>query len=455
MKKCVNYLFLFVIIVLTSCKDDDVNIFDKTADERAAEAIAALKADLIAPANGWKVRYRPVEGSGSFFVYMKFGDDNKVTIDTDLGANNGEFHQKTIGYRIDSSLGLELIMENYSFFTYLFELDQATFGAEYEFNYVNKTPQGELVFSSKSDVSDPTILVFQQAGANEKATLAKPLSINLDSFSDPQNLFTAGSSRIVYNNKDLAIYLSLDVVKRVASFNYISPKTTLVGGMPLNLTTGYYLKGDSIVFESRLNVVYKGNSVSLRRLYLNALSETTMSFCPSTSVNTPLYSGSTSTGDPIVLEQTQFNNEGGELLSASEILLAAVQNVFNENGESAGDQIIADLEGAALMVWYNGAQTQTGTLNAIGFFIENADGTSTIAVHEYTANITGNIIELTFDPTVNFIRNPATDAEVSNMMTYLELMTREGKAYIYKINDQFYEIYNPCSGWSFVFEPLL
>src|SRR5690606_3310169 len=108
-----------------------------------------LKSDLIA--NPWKMKYTPDETAGSFWVLLNFNDDNTVTIKSDLGANDGEFFEQTLTYRIDSSLGLELIFETYSFFSFLFELDQATFPAEYEFNYVNKTPDNALVFLSKSD----------------------------------------------------------------------------------------------------------------------------------------------------------------------------------------------------------------------------------------------------------------------------------------------------------------
>jgi hypothetical protein len=452
MKKSLIYLFCISLIAVSACKDDDINIFEKSADERVAEAIASLKDDLVNPPNGWKVRYRPVDDGGSYFVYLKFLEDNKVTIDTDLGANDGEFHQQTIGYRIDNSLGLELIFENYSFFSYLFEIDQATFGAEYEFNYVNKTPNGELVFSSKTDFSNPTTLVFEEASANERITLAKTVSVNVDEFGDPLNLFTAASSRIAYTNKDIAIYLSLDVTKRVASFNYVSSKASVQGGIPLNLTTGYYLRRDSIVFESGVNVNFNGNNISLKRIFLNGFSETTANFCPSISTATPLYGGVTSSGDPVVLEQSLFNNQGASFQTRSEIYIADIQNIFDENGERAAAEIEQNLTGALFMVMYNNYQTETGIINALGFYIENADGSSSIAVHNYTSTVKGNVMELVFDPTVTFIRNTVSDADETKMLPYLNLMMEGGKAYVYQINDQFYEIYNPCSGWSFAFQ---
>ena len=164
MKKWI-YIFGIVIVILTSCKDDEVAIFDKTPDERVSEAIATLKQDLTAPANGWKLRYRPESESGSFYVLLDFNEDNTVHIKTDLGNNDGQFFEQTVTYRIDSSLGLELIIETYSFFSFLFEQDNATFLAEYEFNFINKTPDEALVFNSKTDPDTPTVLLFEQASA--------------------------------------------------------------------------------------------------------------------------------------------------------------------------------------------------------------------------------------------------------------------------------------------------
>ena len=52
MKKIIYTLFI-LIVALTSCTNqDDISLFDKSADQRMAEAIAALKSDLVSPSNG-------------------------------------------------------------------------------------------------------------------------------------------------------------------------------------------------------------------------------------------------------------------------------------------------------------------------------------------------------------------------------------------------------------------
>ena len=189
--KTLHYFFWIFIVVFTSCKDDDIAVFEKTADERVNEAIETLKDDLTDPSNGWKIKYRPESESGSFYVFLKFNEDNTVRILSDLGANDGEFFDQTITYRIDNSLELELILESYCFFSFLFEQDAATFGAEYEFKFVNKTPDDALVFQSKTDVSNPTVLLFEEADANEpELLLGTEVSQNLNTMGEDLDNFS-------------------------------------------------------------------------------------------------------------------------------------------------------------------------------------------------------------------------------------------------------------------------
>src|SRR5690349_3783495 len=102
MKKVI-YTLIGAALALAACHDDDVNVFNKTADERAADAIASLKQDLVGPANGWMIKYQPQEGAGSYYVLLDFNENDKVVIKSDLGAQGGQYFQDTIGYRIDNS----------------------------------------------------------------------------------------------------------------------------------------------------------------------------------------------------------------------------------------------------------------------------------------------------------------------------------------------------------------
>jgi hypothetical protein len=437
-----------LLTALASCKDEDVNVFDKSADERAAEAIASLKQELVAPADGWKIKYRPEAESGSFYVLMDFDENNKVTIKTDLGAENGEYFEQTITYRIDNSLGLELILENYSFFSFLFEQDQATFGAEYEFNYVNKTPDNALVFSSKTDEGVPTILLFEKASPTDDALLGVELSANLNALANDFKKFTS-SLTLTYENKDLAMYISLDERRRTLTVTSASLKTNTQTVKDINFSTPYLIQGDSIVFDQPLQGSILGSSISIRSLQLNEISEGSLAVC-SDPIAIHSYSGVTSQGDNVVLETGLVDVSGNSFAQLSDFYFSPLVYIF-DNGTSVSDRITTDIAGAVEMHLYYGYEIGDGTLlYGIGFVIQNPDGTVTFALREFTPVLTDNNIVFNFEPEVSIFGDPTT-ANVNNVNIYLDALTAGDKTYVFELNQGVYEFYNPCSGWSFVF----
>ncbi len=434
--KTIIYRFIFLLLVLVACKDDDQRIFETPADERAAAAITDLKSDLVRPQFGWKLKYQPEDGSGSYWVLLKFEANGEVHIKSDLPQNEGEFFDQTITYRIDSSLGLELIFESYSFFSYLFEQDQATFLAEYEFNYASKTPDNDLVFVSKTDPAPRTTVVFQEASEADAALPAQAISANLQKF--------PSSCRLTYDARNAAVYFSLDNLRRVAFFNYVSLKTDESSGQAVNIMTGYYLRGDSIVFETPLDVNFNGARVYVKSLLLTEFGEVPINICPEPST-APVYDGLTSLNEAITLETSLYDNGGAAFRTTAEIYAAPVDYMFNEDGMSMGAQVRADIVGVDWFLVYNNSDG----FDAMGFLVANPDGSTAIVVKEYTATYNGNVIEFTFADEVSIFRPLDPRTNVENIDTYLDLLTAGGKTYAYRVNEFFFQLYNPCSGWRF------
>ena len=448
MKKGLYYIAV-LILVLTSCKDDDINVFDKSADERAAEAIAALKADLTAPGNGWRVKYRPEAGSGSFYVLMKFTDDNKVNIRTDLGSNDGEFYNQTITYRIDNSLGLELIIQNYSFFSFLFEQDQATFGAEFEFNYVNKTPDGALVFSSKSDLSAPTTILFEAAQASDVNLLGTELSSNLNDMSDDLDIFSS-SFKLTFDTRDLILFLALDEAKRTVDIGSAAKKSNTATVQAIDFTTGYTVRGDSLVFDTRLAGTFAGVSISLKSILLNSFEDASIDICTD-PIETHTYTGVTNANLPVVLETT-LQNATGKLFAANSNFYYSPLNFIIDNGSSAASAIEQDLPGAVEMDLFYNAQLNDGTrLYGIGFTVINSDNTQTFVYRKFNPVLNDNNIVFNFEPGIFTLGNPVTEVEMENINIYLDKLTEGDNTYVFELFTDRYEFNNPCTGWSFVF----
>ena len=132
----IRYLWLLLIIVW-GCEDDEGSRL-APVDERVSEAISNLRSELMAPADGWKLEYQPTPDAGVFLMLLDFSE-SEVTISSDVPDDEGAYFEQTIPYRIDNALGLELILETFGVFHFLFEQDQASFGAEFEFIFQEKS----------------------------------------------------------------------------------------------------------------------------------------------------------------------------------------------------------------------------------------------------------------------------------------------------------------------------
>jgi len=451
MKKWI-YIFAFVIVALTSCKDDEIALFEKTADERVAETIATLKQDLVSPANGWRLKYRPEDESGSFYVLMDFNEDNTVHIRSDLGSNDGQFFDQTITYRIDNSLGVELIIETYSFFSFLFEQDNASFLAEYEFNFVNKTPDEALVFNSKTDPSDPTILLFEQASAEDVALLGTQLSTNLNIMSEDLNMI-ASSLKLTYQNRDVSLFLVLDHTRRILSINAASRNTNPLVTQDITFTTPYILKGDSIVFDDRFSGNVLNSNLSIKSIKLGTLTEGTLTAC-ATPIVVHSLSGATSANEQVQLETTLRDPSGASFVQVSDFFVSGLNDISN-NGQDASLQIQQDITGALAMQLYYGIDIGGGTpFYGIGFVIGNSNGTTTFALRQFTPTLVANRLIFDFADEISVFGEQNTDANVENVNIYIEAMTEGDNTYVFQVSDGEYEFFNPCTGWSFVFQAI-
>ncbi|HTF16858.1 MAG TPA: DUF4302 domain-containing protein [Chryseolinea sp.] len=445
MRKTV-YLLVMLIVILTGCKDDDIAVFDKSADERSAEAIAALRQDLTS--GPWKLKYTPEDNSGSYWVLLNFSGNGNVTIQSDLGADDGTYYEQTITYRIDNSLGLELILESHCMFSFLFERNQATFEAEYEFNYANKTPDNSLVFSSKTDPGTPTILVFQRANPTDEVLLGRTISTYLDSIASDFQKFSS-SVRLSYKNKDLMIFLSLDQITRNVTFTSASRKSNTATLQSIDLATAYLLQGDSLILDEPLQGNYFGNNIKISSLKLSSLSESTFNGC-ATPMTMHAISGKTSQNDDIILETTLSDLSGRTFPEVSDFYVAPLQNI-RDHGQVVVDEITASIPGALAMQLYYGYETQRGEMNSIGFIIQNSDDSFTFALREFTPVLNENHIIFNFADDITISGPDIPDSSKDAINVYLELLTQGDNTYVFKLDEGLYEFYNPCSGWSFVF----
>jgi hypothetical protein len=443
MKKAYHFIWI-ALIALASCKEDDISLFDKPPEERVKEAIAALRADLIAPENGWRVKYQPERDSGYYYVLLKFKDQaDQLIIEGDLPYNDGEFFRDTITYRIDSSLGLELIFENYSMFSFLFEQNDATFQAEYEFNYISKTPNGELVFKSKTDPTEVSTIVFEKAAANDINLLGRTLATNLLTLrGDIDNFVSA--QKITFVNKDLVLYARLDDFTRTINISAASKKTNVASSATVSYFSPYVLKGDSIVFEEPFSATLLGYNIKFKAIKLNAITDGTINICAD-PIDIHSFTGRTSNFDDIILETSYDNLTGKQFVIESDFYFMPLVYIFKD-GASAKTVIEQDIEGAAE---FDMIYDPSSSDYRIGFYLFNANGTATFAYHEFAPVLSGNILQFNLKPDLKFSQGIVPDADPAQIDNYINSIT-QGDIYVLQISPGVYEFKNPCTGWSFI-----
>jgi hypothetical protein len=340
-------------------------------------------------------------------------------------------------------------MESYCFFSFLFEQDDASFLAEYEFNFVNKTPDNALVFNSKTDPGEKTILLFEEALPDDTGLLATELSTNLNTIADDFKKFSS-TLRLTYQNRDVALYVVMDNLRRIFTITSASRKNNILIRQDVDFSSPYILKGDSLVLDEKFSATILNNNISIKSIKFNALNESTIAICPEpTTVHA--YDGVTSANDLIALETSLLDATGADFATASDFYFTSISNIL-DNGESAAQQIAEDIEGATFMLLYYDYDRGDGTrLNALGFYIQNPNGTITFAAREFTPTLVGNKITFDFADDITILGEPDTPANTDNIDIYLDLMTEGDNTFVFTVDDGVYEFFNPCTGWTFAF----
>lgn len=148
---------------LSACTDTDVEpLFDQSVNERT-EALKAQYLDVLtAPEFGWIGYYSPNKNSGVYTVLTNFDVDGSVLVhsDYDSGSQN-----KSITYRLDKTLKIELVFETHAVFHEIFEINNNRNAGEFVFNVLSATDD-EVILESKLDYGDDiTILkvIFDNA----------------------------------------------------------------------------------------------------------------------------------------------------------------------------------------------------------------------------------------------------------------------------------------------------
>jgi hypothetical protein len=448
-KNAVTYV-LIALLIWGCSSDDGPNL--PSYEERVSTAITNLRTDLTTPTQGWRLEYRPTPDAGAFLILMEF-TDKEVRIRSDVGANDGAFYDQTIPYRLDSALGLELILETYCVFSFLFEQDQANFGAEFEFIF--KSKEGEnLLFESKTDLFNPTQLLFEPAGPNDDDLFSREIAQNLDAFSTvaPQALTPEiPQQQIVLEDLGISVFWALDNEKRTVVSQFAGEGTTVEeiltnGGILLNHASGYGIANGFMILGQPLQFSLAGQNITIDRIALDEFDMNAPNLCPTAPDNGPRYRGSV----PGLGDMTMLST----LLSASgqgfqpDVYTVNVLFLFDEQGNSISeDGIIADrFPDASGFVFLYGVELTNPDIPTFsaGLILDNVD----IFVKEFRETTT-EINRVRIDFTNNFYHSGTpSPGDQQDLIAVTDEIFAGGTTYAFEFpisGLSVFRLFNPCN----------
>lgn len=459
--KILKALYFILFLCFISCEDEDEQEMIP-AEERIETAINDLEEQLTAPQNGWRISYRPTPGSGIFFMLLDFDDDGLVTIKSDVVDNEGEFLESTIPYRIDNGLGLELIFETYAVFHYLFEKDQASFGAEFEFVFSGEQ-NGNLIFASKSDQFNRTVVTFEPAGAGDENLFSTQTMKNLSQFRglSPQ-IFGAVPpvQQVVLHDKNISIFWSIDLTRRMIEVDMAGVGTTMAevnasnNKVRLNHTTGYAVLGGKLVLIDPFSFELNGETITISEISLNNFSVTGPSFCSLSAEKTPVYEGEIADLGQVTLFKSLFDSGGMDFRPMESALYSVnVFFVFDGNAESLFEGgIISDkFPNATGFIFTYGLNSTELPANSVGLVVEDSNGEGQLYLREFEPTTTeGNKVKVTFTNNFYYSGTPEP-ADEQNLIDITNKIFEGEEVYASDLTglNGVFRLFNPCNQYEF------
>ncbi|MEP1096256.1 MAG: DUF4302 domain-containing protein [Cyclobacteriaceae bacterium] len=446
---------LFSILLISCAVDNDAKL--PSVEERANDAINDLIDDLTAPQNGWVLSYRPTSQTGIFFILLDFNEDGTVRIQSDVTANNGEFRDQVNSYRIDSSQGLELIIESYGVFHYLFELEQNSFGAEFEFILVEEEGNN-LIFRSKSDQgSDVTILTFEEAGPTASSSITEEaLGFLKQGIFHQDNLGNTGSMghfnfHIPANNHTISVTLNLD--RRVIKFLGIAegldmPSVVAANSISnLNREIRFSLSNESIVLDQAVQINFGGSSYQIDQIPIGNFSTSQESFCTGQQETIVNLSGSGDLGT-FNAQSSLFQVSNEFQPSPDDVYGVNYVFIFDEADNSISDQLEAVFPDVVAFQWYYNFEIDADSiLNAVGFVTVDEFNNAEFYLRGFDVVQTGNNLQMTFNGKDLITNDSPTAEQLAGLDQLTDQIFSGGEVYVMEILNQggLFEFYNPCN----------
>jgi hypothetical protein len=451
-----NYIWITALLIVSACSNDDGAKLPSVED-RVNAAVEDLRETLIEPTNGWRLDYRPTNQTGAFLILLDFNTDGTVRVQSDLTANNGEFRDQIVAYRIDSSQGIELIMETYGVFHYLFELQQASFGGEFEFLF--KGEEGDnLNFISKTDGgTDVTNILFIPATSSDGQLIStvSPATLRQGRFQS-EDLGGIGSFGIFnFHLQDHGLMLSsvFDLERRTIKLLGLAEGTDMSSVISndniseIDKETGFSFQNEQIILDQAISVSFNGNSYEIESIPVGESSVFQESFCAGQQDSVTRFSASSTGLGTYEANSSLFQVANSFKPSADDVY--AINHIFlyDEEDNSISNQIEAVFPDVVAFQWYQGVEIADSVFNGVGFVTVDEFNNAEFFLRGFDFSQNGNYLQITFNGNDLITEENPTQAQLDGLDQVTNQLFSGGEIYVIELLniDGLFEFYNPCN----------
>lgn len=448
-------IILFMLILSGCVNDEGANL--PSVEDRVSNAVQELRDKLTEPQNGWRLDYRPTGETGAFLILLNFNEDGTVRVQSDVTVNDGLFIDQVIAYRIDSSQGVELIMETYGVFHYLFELQQASFGGEFEFIFEGEE-NGNLIFASKTDPSnDVTELVFIPAQESDSDLISTEATVTLgEGRFQGEDLGGIGSfGNFNFHLQDHGYLLStvFDLERRVVKFLGIAEGadmgevTSTENIEEIDIEATFSLSDERIILDQSVTTTLNGNTFEIKELPIGEAIVFLESFCLGQEDSVVNFSSTNSDIGSFEANSSLFQVANNFTVTPDDVYSINHVFLYDENDNSITDQIEAVFPEVVAFQWYHGVEVADSVFNGVGFVILDEFNNAEFFLRGFDFTQSGNFIQITFNGNDLITDENPTQEQLDGLEQLTDQIFSGGEVYVLEllnINGLF-EFYNPCN----------
>ena len=452
--KHVLTILTFMFVILTGCNKEEKPKLS-SVEERVTEATTNLAELLTEPTNGWRLEYQPTSQTGTFLILMDFRDDGTVRIQSDVSANNGEFRDHIIAYRIDSSQGLELTLETYGVFHNIFELEQNSFGGEFVFVFIEES-EDNLIFRSKSDKSSKTVLTFEPSTSTDSNLISSEamntLRQGVFQSDDLGNIGGMGNFNFFIPENNHTISVTFELQSRTVKLLGIAEGKDMAAIVAANSISNidhesaFSLSNESVVLDDPQTITFRGISYKISELPIEGFSKTVESFCTGQRDSVINLAGSASFGD-FTAKSSLFQTYNGFQPKASSTYTMNYHFLYDENDNSISEQIEAVFPDVITFQWYNGFEISDSLFTGIGFVTRDEFNNDDFYLRGIDMTQVGNYVQLTFNENDIITDDDAPQQQLDDWKKLMDEMFSGGNVYVLEMLNEggLFEYYNPCN----------